>query len=145
MKFECQTSCGGKCCKIPEGQHTYVFLTPEDKKSLLKLTGKKLEEIAVYAVFNWTRFTKEKTKQWVLRQENEKCIFLKDGKCEVYEARPIQCRSFPFWPELFRNHKEWKKTTDLCPGIGKGKNYTEFMMVEKLKEQTDADAAYETS
>jgi hypothetical protein len=48
------------------------------------------------------------------------CEFLKDGGCSVHEAKPFQCASFPFWPELVGNTKNWRKTGEWCPGIGKG-------------------------
>ena len=32
--------------------------------------------------------------------ENGECSFLKDNKCSVYKARPTQCRTWPFWPEV---------------------------------------------
>ena len=29
------------------------------------------------------------------------CVFLENGtKCGVYGARPLQCSSYPWWPEL---------------------------------------------
>jgi Fe-S-cluster containining protein len=42
---------------------------------------------------------------------NDRCIFLgADGKqCSIYEARPIQCRTYPFWPRLLSDPKEWSK------------------------------------
>jgi hypothetical protein len=32
----------------------------------------------------------------------------------------LQCRAFPYWPELVGNKKNWNKTGTWCPGIGKG-------------------------
>lgn len=48
------------------------------------------------------------------------CTFLKDGGCSVHPAKPTQCRTFPFWPELIDSRAAWHKTGDWCPGIGKG-------------------------
>lgn len=34
-------------------------------------------------------------------QANGDCVFLRDGRqCTVYGARPLQCSSYPWWPEL---------------------------------------------
>ena len=33
------------------------------------------------------------------KNKESKCIFLDKKKCSVYEARPIQCRTWPFWKE----------------------------------------------
>jgi hypothetical protein len=48
------------------------------------------------------------------------CTFLKADGCSVHVAKPLQCRTFPFWPELVDSKREWLKTADWCPGIGKG-------------------------
>ena len=48
------------------------------------------------------------------------CEFLKDGGCGVHVAKPTQCRTFPFWPELIESRKEWHTTGSWCPGIGQG-------------------------
>lgn len=37
------------------------------------------------------------------------CIFLEeDGKtCSIYQHRPTQCRTFPYWPSLLDNRTNW--------------------------------------
>jgi Fe-S-cluster containining protein len=53
------------------------------------------------------------------------CVFF-DGqtrKCTVYEARPRQCRTWPFWDSNLKTPEEWKHTCDVCPGSGKGQLY----------------------
>lgn len=35
-------------------------------------------------------------------------------RCLVYEARPKQCRTFPYWEQYKSNYE---KLLDLCPGI----------------------------
>ena len=55
-----------------------------------------------------------------IRKKGE-CIFLKNKKCDVYKARPTQCRTWPFWPDNMKS-KIWnKEIINFCPGIGKGK------------------------
>ncbi|EQC42087.1 hypothetical protein SDRG_00928 [Saprolegnia diclina VS20] len=54
------------------------------------------------------------------------CIFLDRKKirgkavCSLYDARPTQCRTWPFWPETLESRATWEKTKDSCPGINKG-------------------------
>jgi Fe-S-cluster containining protein len=31
-----------------------------------------------------------------LKTNNNKCIFLKNGRCSIYENRPLDCRLYPF-------------------------------------------------
>jgi Fe-S-cluster containining protein len=35
-------------------------------------------------------------------------------------VKPVQCRAFPFWPELVSNRAAWKEAASYCPGIGGG-------------------------
>ena len=30
------------------------------------------------------------------------CFFYKNG-CSIYDVRPTQCRTYPFWPEIMNN------------------------------------------
>ncbi len=54
-------------------------------------------------------------------QEDDACIFLKDNRCMIYDARPLQCRTFPFWRENMKSHYRWKQLRQICSGIDKGK------------------------
>ena len=48
--------------------------------------------------------------------EGHACVFFDFEKkgCKIYEARPTQCRTFPFW-EYFKNNQEELEAE--CPGI----------------------------
>lgn len=118
MKFECQESCGGQCCTPSWGPGSthFVFLTKSDQEKIEDHTGIPLEGFANQGVFEWTRFTTQQTTQWYLKGDDQGCMFFKDGKCGIYEARPTQCRTFPFWPE-YMNPESWKKIGEICPGI----------------------------
>ena len=35
------------------------------------------------------------------------CVFLNDQKCRIYEARPVQCSTYPFWPNLLESEAAW--------------------------------------
>ena len=60
--------------------------------------------------------------EWVLASgEDDRCIFLDDaGQCRVYSARPMQCKSYPFWPELAGNARAWISEGRRCEGINQG-------------------------
>lgn len=45
------------------------------------------------------------------------CIFLKNGKCAVYEARPSQCRTFPYWKDILKDEEELERVAGYCKGI----------------------------
>lgn len=134
MNFQCQESCAGKCCKVNwDGQAHFVFLTKHDRIRLSAHLQKPIVLFASYGEFARTRFTNQKSRQWFLNLDNGKCPFLKEGKCGVYEARPIQCRTFPFWPENVATPTRWKMLEEFCPGINKGYEVTHQFLDLQIK------------
>ncbi len=65
------------------------------------------------------------------------CILLDPDtrKCTVYESRPIQCRTWPFWDSNLKRRRDWEETCEVCPGAGVGKVYTlDQIEVQRLKK-----------
>lgn len=60
------------------------------------------------------------------------CVFLKDKKCEVYAARPIQCRTYPWWPQNLSSKEAWNKTAQACEGID---DQAELVQLKTIEEQ----------
>jgi Fe-S-cluster containining protein len=54
------------------------------------------------------------------------CVFLDPStrKCSVYQARPIQCRTWPFWDSNLKSERTWQATCEVCPGSGQGRVYS---------------------
>ena len=38
----------------------------------------------------------------------------------MYDARPLQCRAFPFWDYILCSEEAWKNAGKDCPGINNG-------------------------
>jgi Fe-S-cluster containining protein len=92
----------------------YVYLTEEDVRRAAKFVGlsrKAFETKYVYRTRHQRRFRKPRDKQ---------CPFLEQGGCSIHPAKPTQCRTFPFWPEIVERREAWNRTARYCPGIGKG-------------------------
>ena len=50
-----------------------------------------------------------------------RCVFLgANGQCRVYPVRPVQCRTYPFWPEVLCSGTAWEQESRRCEGIGRG-------------------------
>jgi len=66
---------------------------------------------------------------------NGDCVFFdnKSRKCQVYQQRPRQCRTWPFWKSNLRTPQSWDETCQACPGSGKGKLY----QLETIEEQAN--------
>lgn len=62
------------------------------------------------------------------------CVFFdtKARNCKVYEARPRQCRTWPFWQSNLRSRETWEDTCEACPGSGKGKLHSLAEIEERL-------------
>jgi len=48
------------------------------------------------------------------------CPFLVKGGCGIHKVKPLQCRAFPFWPELISSKRNWQQAAKFCPGIERG-------------------------
>jgi len=53
----------------------------------------------------------------LLERAEGDCVFLRDGACAVYAARPRQCASFPFWDGNLVSEQTWAATAAHCEGI----------------------------
>ena len=68
-------------------------------------------------------------------KENYDCIFLENGGCRVYESRPRQCETYPFWAHVLEDRESWDREAQSCPGMNKGKLYTKKEIEEKLSDR----------
>jgi hypothetical protein len=74
-----------------------------------------------------------------LKESGPDCMFLQNKRCSVYEGRPTQCRTWPFWPENL-SAKAWTAVASECPGVGKGKVVTAEEIRRILREQRASTA-----
>lgn len=131
LRFECQQS--GKCC-TSHGEFGFVYLTKEDRAAMAKHLG-------ITALEFRTKYCEKTDGIWHLieRKGQPDCLFLKGKQCSVYEARPTQCRTWPFWPDNM-NAKTWtQEIAAFCPGVGKGPVRNLSEIEEQLKSQRRSD------
>ncbi len=106
--FKC-TGCG-KCCTGAPG---FVWLTKFDLAKLAEhFNISEKEFLKTYA--------RKVDNKHSLKEdpENYDCIFLREGKyCSVYEARPEQCKTYPYWLENIKTKKDWDNEAKFCEGI----------------------------
>jgi Fe-S-cluster containining protein len=49
------------------------------------------------------------------------CIFFdRTVGCTVYEDRPRQCRTWPFWGSVVFSSEAWDESAEACPGMNSG-------------------------
>lgn len=118
LRFGC-TMCG-HCCSGPAG---YVLVNDEECAALAARLGLELQAFI-------DRYTHVLPEGRSLREHTGPrgydCVFLDREKfpgravCGVYEDRPRQCRTWPFWNSVLENAGAWAKAGAMCPGINKG-------------------------
>jgi uncharacterized protein len=121
LSFKC-TGCG-RCCQN-DGD---VWFNTEEFVALAYYLGLPAED-----VFNC--YAQDVEEGWVKMKERKvsngssssACIFLSpsDNKsCTIYSHRPVQCRTYPFWPRLMSNFTEWNNERS-APKDQNGEHWT---------------------
>jgi hypothetical protein len=114
LAFQC-TACG-KCCRNHGEGFAYVFSTRAERQALAGRLGVSLAEFE-------RQWCERIDGQLSFKSRGDACTFLDGrGRCTVYDLRPRQCRTFPFWPELLVDRDTWERdVASFCPGAGQGK------------------------
>lgn len=114
IRFECQQC--GKCCRA-RGDYGHVFISPGDRfRMAASLHVSTREFHNAYAETTQGRLH--------LRDPHKDCIFLQNNNCSMYDIRPRQCRTWPFWPENMKKFVWETQVAPFCPSVGKGKLYS---------------------
>ena len=122
LRFEC-SQCGN-CCT---GDPGYVWVNKaeiEGMAALLQLSVADFEARYVRQIG---------IRKSLIEYANGDCVFL-DGEtrqCTVYDERPRQCRTWPFWKSNVRTPESWQQTCEVCPGSGHG----QLVELEQIEQQ----------
>lgn len=123
LRFSC-TQCG-KCCT---GSPGFVWVTEEEIEGMAKFLN-----LAI-PVFK-RLYVRRLDQRYLLvekKSQNHSCVFYQDQKCQVYAARPLQCRAYPFWQENMQSEESWQQAAQECEGITSDAPLVPFETIEKF-------------
>ncbi len=123
LQFSC-TGCHA-CCRHEEG---YVFFSAEEMAKICHylrippaVFRKKYTREVSFGGVNRLSFTE--TPEY-------DCIFWSNG-CSIYPVRPLQCSSYPFWPQNLASQQDWEEEALQCPGMNQGQRHS-FEKISKI-------------
>lgn len=107
LRFQC-TGCG-KCCT---GFPGYVWVTEQEIVAMAARLKLPLDEFSA-------KYVRKVGDRFSLKEHHKTyaCVFLEGNKCKVYEDRPKQCQTFPWWSENLASKQDWQDAGKNCEGI----------------------------
>ncbi|WP_321777860.1 YkgJ family cysteine cluster protein [Sulfurimonas sp.] len=104
------SDCEGRCCT---GESGYIYVTKAEIQNISKLLNFKEEDfVKDYLYKKGYKYSIKEIKY----DDSYECVFYnRDIKaCSIYDERPSQCRTFPFWDYYKTRLDELKKE---CSGV----------------------------
>lgn len=122
LQFTC-SQCGD-CCSGAPG---YVWVNGEEIAAMAARRAMPVDE------FEEIYVRRVGVRRSLKEFRNGDCALLdrETRKCSVYQDRPRQCRTWPFWDSNLKSPKTWQETCDVCPGAGAGRLY----QLEEIRAQ----------
>lgn len=125
LSFECQQC--GNCCS---GEPGYIWVSDEEISAIserLNISAEEFKEKFLY---------KTRGKLSIKERENGDCMLLdeNDRKCMVYDIRPVQCRTWPWWDQNIKSPEAWEYSQNDCPGINKGRKHSASFITSELEK-----------
>lgn len=128
LHFSC-TGCSA-CCRHDPG---FVYLSHTDLMKLAEWAGMNSDDfVQTYC----RRVSRNDGYEYLCLREkkNYDCILWKDG-CIAYEARPLQCSSYPFWASNLMDEDWWNASAETCPGMNQGQFHSEEQITAILNQR----------
>ncbi|WP_085543955.1 YkgJ family cysteine cluster protein [Dethiosulfovibrio salsuginis] len=126
LRFSC-IGCG-RCCR---GEPGAIYFTEGEEEKIcdhLKISKERFR--AEYVTHRWGDPS-------IGEKANGECLFYDPAtaRCAIYQVRPTQCRTWPFWEDILESPDQWAWASRRCPGIDEGRLWTESEIRSILEDQ----------
>jgi Fe-S-cluster containining protein len=123
LQFAC-TQCG-HCCT---GEPGFVWVNEAEVQAIADRLGEPLAHVEGL----YTRM--EGSRRTLRERANGDCVFFtREQGCTIYDIRPRQCRTWPFWESNVRTPADWDRTAAGCPGCNQGELITEEEILQRVQ------------
>lgn len=100
----------GKCCRTKMGP----FVFPDDVPIICDyLSIKPIDFLNEYCIKHAFTYDKNTVDLYSIKSIDNKCMFLDDKLCSIYNARPFQCRNAPY--NFLGYYEFWKHMPCVTP------------------------------
>ena len=131
LQFSCRRC--SFCCGHSPG---FVYLSHRDLSALCSFFKMSIKDF-VEEKCRWADYYYGDKVLALKEKKNYDCLLWEDG-CSAYEARPVQCSTYPFWSWMLEDEKTWNECARDCPGMNSGRLWT-FSEIEKNKNAYDSN------
>ena len=103
-------TCQGRCCT---GESGYIYVNKEEIENISKLLELDVKDfVRDYLYKKGYKYSIKELKY----NDSYECVFYdrESNGCGIYDSRPLQCRTFPFW-DYYKTRVDELKLE--CPGI----------------------------
>lgn len=125
FEFSCNRC--NKCCSCSGT----VYFSQEDLENITAFLKIDREEKS----FLKRRLFRDFNNGYYAYNSSKACYFLDEKQgCRIYPVRPLQCRTYPFWPSNFETGADVKALKKECEGVfnGNGESYSLLRIVRLL-------------
>ena len=110
FESEACNSCEAQCCS---GESGNIFFT---KSEMVEIANHLNISTEIFLSDFCRKVGYKYSIKEIRFQGKYNCIFLTENRCDIYNVRPKQCRTFPFWNE-FQNKENLEYLKKECIGI----------------------------
>jgi uncharacterized protein len=111
LRFQC-AGCGNCCTGAPG----YVWINKAEIDAMSDFIRVSVE------VFHKRYIRLIGARKSLIELDGGDCVFFDNRRrcCQVYEVRPRQCRTWPFWSSNLSTPQTWQEIAAKCPGCNSG-------------------------